>query len=149
MRSAVAVALAAAPFAGLAVVLRQVPSARSAFQPMPWSDAILHAAVLFGLLAAHAACYARWSRGAPRRIELNEALTRLWFVTFGYLVLAAHGPNGPLFVALAMPWAALSFEVHRATVRRQGAYRFAASLGNHGLFLTGLALVGLLGIRTA
>ena len=149
MRPAVAVALAAAPFAGLAVVLRQVPSARSAFQPMPWSDAVLHAAVLLVLLAAHAACYARWSRGAPRRIELNEALTRIWFVVFGYLVVAGHKTTGPLYVALALPWALLSFELHRARVRHDGRYRFAASLGNHGLFLTGLALLGLLGVRAA
>lgn len=147
MRRAGAFALAALPFAALAAVLRQVPSAASAFQPMPWWQAVLHAAVLLGLMAAHAACYARWSRGAPRRIELNEGLTRLWFVAFGYLVVAAHRPTGPLYLALALPWAALSFEAHRATVRRRGAYAAVASLANHGLFQVGLALIGLLAIR--
>ncbi len=143
------VALAVSPFAALAVVLKQVPDAATSFQPMPWSHALGHAAVLLGLMAAHTACYTRWSRGAPGRIAANEALARLWFVAFGFLVVAGHKPTGPLYLALGLGWTALSFLTHRAFVRRQDGYRTLPSLGLWGLFLLGLALVGLLCIKAA
>lgn len=149
MHQAVRLALALLPFAALVPVLRLVPNAATAFQPMPWSHAAGHAVVLAGLMAAHAACYARWNLGAPRRIAQNEALTRLWFVTFGFLVVAGHKPTGLLYASLALPWAALSWQTHRRFVARDGGYRFTANLGLLGLFLFGLALIGLIGVRAA
>ncbi|MEK6985860.1 MAG: hypothetical protein AABX89_05730 [Candidatus Thermoplasmatota archaeon] len=147
MRNAGRVALALLPFAALAPVLRLVPNAATAFQPMPWSHAAGHALVLAGLMAAHAACYARWSVGAPRLIAQNEAFTRLWFVTFGFLVVAGHKPTGGLYLALALPWAALSFLAHRRFALRDGGYRFTTNFGLLGFFLLGLALIGLIGVR--
>ncbi|MEA3204128.1 MAG: hypothetical protein QOI63_1808, partial [Thermoplasmata archaeon] len=137
----------AAPYAGLALVLKQVPDAATSFQPMPWSHAAGHALVLLGLMGLHAACYARWSRGAPRRIAANELLTRLWFVAFGFLVVAAH-PHGPggLFLAAGLAWAGLSWLTHLALARRQGGYRAISNVALLGLFLLGLALLGLVAL---
>src|SRR5688572_18014243 len=112
-------ALAFLPFAGLAYVLRRLPEGRSG-AAMPWSHALAHAAVLAALLLAHAMCYERWHPRAPGRILLNELLTRAWFTAFGTLLVGLHGPNGPWFLALAAPWAALTWLVHRDQVRKEG-----------------------------
>jgi hypothetical protein len=140
-------ALALLPFAALAAVLKQVPDAATSFQPMPWSHAAGHALVLLGLFAAHCACYARWSVGAPRRIAANELMARLWLVVFGFLVVAGHKETGGLYLLLAGLWTALSFLTHRRWVAKQGGYRFLSNLGTWGLFLFGLSLIGLLSIK--
>ncbi|MFO1534504.1 MAG: hypothetical protein ABR586_02450 [Thermoplasmatota archaeon] len=138
------IALAALPYAGLAAVLKQVPDAATSLQPMPWSHAAGHALVLLALMGAHAACYQRWSRGAPGRIAANELLTRLWFVALGSLVVQAH-PDGPgaLFLLGGLLWASLSWLTHLALARRQGGYRALPNVALLGLFLLGLALLGL------
>jgi hypothetical protein len=139
--------LALVPYAGLTAALKQVPDAATRFQPMPWSHAAAHALVLLALMALHAACYARWSRGAPRRIAANELLTRLWFVAFGFLVVAAH-PHGPgaLFLVAGLAWAGLSWLTHLATTRRDGRYCVVPNVALLGLFLLGLALLGLVSL---
>lgn len=137
------IARVGAPYAGLAVALKQVPDAATNFQPMPWSHAAGHALLLLGLMSAHTACYKRWSLGAPRRIALNELLTRLWFVAFGVLVVMVH-PGGPalLFLLAGLAWAALSWLTHLAMTRRHGGYCALPNLAMLGVFLLGLALLG-------
>src|SRR5688572_22319036 len=80
--------LAVAPYAAVAAVLLAVVP--------PW-HAVGHAALLLALMAAHATCYQMWQPHAPRRILLNELLTRLWFAT--YLVLLVGLLDGTLVVA--------------------------------------------------
>jgi hypothetical protein len=141
------IAAALLPYAGLAVVLKQVPDAATSFQPMPWSHAAGHALVLLGLMSAHAACYRRWSVGAPRRIAANELLARLWFVAFGFLVVAAHPfGRGGLFLLGALAWALLSWLTHLALARRDGRYRALPNVALLGLFLLGLALLALVSL---
>jgi hypothetical protein len=138
------IALAAAPFAGLAVVLKQVPDAATSFQPMPWSHAAAHALVLFGLVALHAHFCAKWSPAAPGRIATNELLVRLLLMTFGFLIVAAH-PHGQggLFLLGGLLWAALSWLTHRSLAWRQGGYHTLPNVALLGLFMLGLALLAL------
>src|SRR5262249_44292290 len=132
----------ATPYAGLALVLKQVPDAASRPLPMPWSHAAGNALLLFGLMALHAACYAPWSPGAPRRIAATELLTRLWFAAFGLLVVAAH-PLGHAasFLAAGLAWSGLSWLTHLAMTRRNGGYCALPNTALLGLFLLGLALL--------
>src|ERR1041385_6033399 len=129
-------ALAVAPFLVLAAVLRDVPLPPATSTPLPWTWAVGNAALLLAALTAHTWCYARWQPAAPRRMLANEALARLWFVVYGVLLVQRVGPNGWAFSLVAVPWAALAWEVHRQDVRKRG-YAMAWNLGNWGLFLLG------------
>jgi hypothetical protein len=125
----IAPVLAVAPYVAIAAVLL-------ALLP-PW-QAIGNAALLFGLMAAHAACYRLWQPHAPRRILLNELLTRLWFAT--YLVLLVGLLDGALVVAaLGFPMAVSSWAVHRQLLAR--GYDAAQNVLQLGVFLLLLALI--------
>lgn len=137
---------AVVPFALLVPVLRQVPLPPAGATPLPWSHAILHSGVLLLLMAAHAWCYRRWQLAAPRRILLNEFLTRLWFATFAVLIVQGHAENGWALSFVAVPWAALTWEVHRQEVRSRG-YDVAWNVTNLGLFLVGLWLMAMMALR--
>lgn len=115
--------LAVVPYAAIgAVLLALLP---------PW-QAIGNAALLLALMAAHAACYRLWQPHAPRRILVNELLTRLWFAT--YVVLLGGLLGGSLAVAaLAFPVAVSSWLVHRRFVR--GGYQAAQNVLQLGVFL--------------
>jgi hypothetical protein len=141
------IALAAAPFVGLAIVLKQVPDAATSFQPMPWSHAAAYALVLLGLVALHAHFCAKWSPAAPRRIATNELLVRLLLVTFGLLIVAAH-PHGQggLFLLGGLLWAALSWLTHRSLAWKEGGYRALPNVALLGLFMLGLALLALVSL---
>lgn len=143
LQGTLAFAAAAAPFVLLAAVLQLLPLPPARLGPVPWSWAIGNAALLFGAFVAHTVCYARWQPHAPRRILVNEALARLWFVAYGVILVGRATPHGFVFLLLALPWAALCWEVHRADVRRRG-YDVAWNLAAWGLFLLGLALFELL-----
>ena len=140
--------MAVATFATLAGVLHQVP-AHPGGDPMPWWQALAHTVLLFGLMAAHAFCYAAWAPHAPNRILVNEFLTRSWFVLFGLLVVASHGDTGPIYLVMASAWAVAGWCTHYFVLRAQKAYRPVENLAQQGLFLLGLALMGLIGIRLA
>lgn len=140
--------MAVATFATLAAVLHQVPSHPGA-GPMPWWQAAAYAAALFALMAAHARCYALWAPVAPNRILVNEFLTRSWFVVFGLLVVSFHGDTGPIYLVMAAAWAVASWCTHYLVLRSQKGYRTLENLAQHGLFLVGLALMGLVAIRLA
>jgi hypothetical protein len=130
---------AAAPFATLAGVLRQMPEAPGG-GPMPWLHAALCSAVLLALLGWQSWCYARWSPAAPNRILVNEFLTRTWFVLFGLLVVGLGADTGGVYLALAAGLAVGSWCVHYLVLRSQGSYRALENLAQHGLFLLGVAL---------
>jgi hypothetical protein len=147
MRPGLAWALALAPFCGLAAVLLQVPGTVASAEPMPAWQAAAHTAVLFGLMAAHSWCYAAWTPHAPNRMLVNEFLTRSWFVLFGLLLVSAQGDAGPLYLVMAAAWAVASWCTHYLVLRTQKGYRALENLAQHGLFLLGLALMALLGIR--
>lgn len=147
MRRAIAWVLALAPFAGLAAVLLQVPGTTHAPDPMPAWQAVVHAGALLALMAAHAWCYALWTPHAPNRMLVNEFLTRSWFVLFGLLLVSAQGDGGPIYLVMAAAWAVASWCTHYLVLRTQKGYRALDNLAQHGLFLLGLALMALLGIR--
>lgn len=140
--------MALATFAALAGVLHAIPS-----QPgggaMPWWQAAAGSALLFGLMAAHAHGYAAWTPHAPNRVLVNEFLTRAAFVLSGLLVVSAHGDTGPLYLVMAAAWAVASWCTHYLVLRAQKSYRPVENLAQLGLFLLGLALMALLGIRLA
>ena len=140
--------MVAACFVTLAGVLHAMPAHPGA-GPMPWWQAAGHAALLLALMAAHAFCYAAWTRHAPNRMLVNEFLTRSWFVLFGLLVVSAHGDTGPIYLVMAAGWAVASWCTHYLVLRAQKGYRAVENLAQLGLFLLGLALMGLLGIRLA
>ncbi|MEK6976154.1 MAG: hypothetical protein AABY18_07415 [Candidatus Thermoplasmatota archaeon] len=120
----IAPALAVAPYAALAIVLHGLP--------LSWPAAIGNAALLLGLMAAHAWCYSLWQPHAPDRILANELLTRLWFATD--VVLLVGLLDGALVVAaLAFPLAVSSWLVHRRLVVR--GYRVAENLLHLGIVL--------------
>jgi hypothetical protein len=48
---------------------------------------------------------------------------------------------------MAAPWAVASWCTHFLALRSQGRYHVAANVGMLGLFLLGLALIGLLTVR--
>jgi hypothetical protein len=100
-------------------------------------------------MAAHARCYSLWTPHAPNRMLVNEFLTRSWFVLFGLLVVAAHGDTGPLYLVMASAWGVAAWCTHYLVLRSQKGYRVLENLAQHGLFLLGLALMGLLSIRLA
>jgi hypothetical protein len=79
----------------------------------------------------------------------NEFLTRSWFVLFGLLVVSAHGDTGPLYLVMAAAWAVAAWCTHYLVLRMHRAYRPVEHLAQLGLFLVGLALMALLGIRLA
>jgi hypothetical protein len=145
-RRAVAV-LAVAPFVTLAGVLRQLPGGTDSLAPMPWPHAAGHAALLLGLMAAHAWGYAQWQPHAPNRLLVNEFLTRMWFVLFGLILVGLHGDYGSLFFLLAAPWAVASWCTHYLVLRGQGAYSAGGNLAMLGLFLLGLALMALVCVK--
>ena len=136
-------AWAGLPFVLLALVLKQVPDASSRPHAMPWSHAGGNAILLLALLSAHVLCYPRWHPFSAKRVALNELLARLWFVAFGFLVVAIH-PGGPafLFAAAGTSWALLAWLTHLALVKRTGGYPRLPSLALWGVFLLGLALLG-------
>ncbi len=92
------------------------------------------------------ACYARWQPAAPRRMLLNEALARLWFAVYGAIIVGRATPLGFAFLLMAVPWAALCWEVHRQEVQESG-YVAAWNLANWGLFLLGLSLLELAAVN--
>lgn len=141
--------LAAAPFITLSGVLKQLPDGGRLGVPMSWGSSLLHAGILLGLVAAHAWCYARWQPHAPNRILVNEFLTRLWFVLFGLLLVGAVSEYGGLFLVMAAAWAVASWCTHYLILRRQERYAPGANIAQLGLFLLGLALVGLICVRLA
>lgn len=134
------------PFLLLVPVLHFVPLPPATTLTVSWGWAVANAALLLGAFTAHVTCYARWQPAAPRRMLLNEALARLWFAVYGALVVGRVTPLGPAFLLVAVPWAALSWEVHRQEVRKAG-YARAWNLANWGLFLLGLSLMELVAVR--
>lgn len=123
-------ALAVASYIGIALALRGLP--------LSWAASIGNAALLFGLLSAHAWCYQRWQPYAPGRILVNELLTRLWFAT--YVVLLVGLLDGAMVVAvLGFPLAVSSWLVHRRLVRR--GYQVAENVLQLGVTLLLLAVV--------
>jgi len=141
--------MAVLPYAVLAAVLKQLPDPASHGAPAPWGHAGFHAAVLLGLMAAHSWCYARWAVHSPNRMLVNEFVARAWFVLVGLLLVGAYGDAGPLFLTMAAPLAVASWCVHYLVLRRQGCYRVLENVGLLGLFLCGLALVGLICVKQA
>lgn len=140
--------MAVATFATLAGVLRQVPAQPGAVG-MPWWQAGGAAAVLFALMLPHASRYAAWAPHSPNRLLVNEFLLRSGFVLAGLLVVSAHGDTGPIYLVMAAAWAVASWCTHYLVLRSQGGYRATENLAQLGLFLVGLALMGLIGIRLA
>lgn len=138
-------ALASIAFAGLVPALRWVPVPPAATAPIPWPHAAAHAFLLAGLLGAHTWCYARWRSHAPGRILANELLARLWFAVYGAIVVGRASPDGLGFLLVGVPWAALTWEVHRQDVRKRG-YDASWNLANWGLFLMGLVLLEALAV---
>lgn len=138
--SPTALAVAAAPFAFLAAVVRFVPLPPAAVTPTPWPQALGTAALLLAAFWAHTWCYARWQPHAPRRMLANELMARLWFVAYAVVVVGNASPNGFRLLWLAVPWAVLAWEVHRDDVRKNG-YRVAWNLGAWGVYLLGLFLL--------
>lgn len=130
------------PFALLVPVFRYIPLPPHATVPLPWGWAVGNAALLLAAFTAHVACYARWQPAAPRRLLLNEALARLWFAVYGAIVVGRATPLGLEFLLMAVPWAALCWEVHRQEVRKAG-YDATWNLANWGLLLLGLSLLEL------
>lgn len=121
--------LALAPYAAIAAVLL-------ALLP-PW-QAVGNAALLLALMAAHATCYRLWQPHAPRRILVNELLTRLWFATYAVLLVGLL--DGAVVVAaLAFPLAVTSWLLHRSLLRN--GYRTAENVLQLGVFLLLLTLV--------
>jgi hypothetical protein len=147
MRRGLAWALALAPFAGLGVVLRSMPGLASRANAMPAWEAAGHTLVLLGVMGLHSWCYSLWTPHAPNRMLVNEFLTRSWFVLFGLLLVSTQGDAGPLYLVMAAAWAVASWCTHYLVLRTQKGYRPLENLGQHGLFLVGLALMALLGIR--
>jgi hypothetical protein len=139
--------LAVVPFVVLAGVLKQLPDAVTGAPLQPWPHAAVHSIILLGLMVAHAACYRLWVPHAPNRMLVNEFLTRSWFVLFGLVLIGMHGDMGPIFLLLAAPWAVASWCTHYLILRRQRCYRVLENIAILGLFLLGLALMGLLCIR--
>lgn len=138
--------LAGLPFALLVPAFRFVPLPPHHGATTPWEWTVIHAAILAAAFAAHVACYARWQPRAPGRMLLNEALARLWFVTYGILVVGRASPQGLAFLLVGVPWAALAWEVHRQDVRKRG-YDPTWNLAAWGLFLLGLTGVELVAIH--
>jgi hypothetical protein len=114
---------------------------------MAWPSAAAGAGLLLALMAAHAWSYARWTQVAPNRMLVNEFVARAWFVLFGLLAVGLHADTGPLFLLMASALAVASWCVHYLVLRRQGCYRILENIGLLGLFLLGLALIGLLSLR--
>src|SRR5205085_4601582 len=107
-------------YIALAGILRQVPDGFTVPMPMPWSHAVLHSVILFGLMSAHAVCYRLWTPHAPNRMLVNEFLTRIWFILFGLLVIGMAGDEAPIFFVMAAPWAVASWCTHYLLLRREG-----------------------------
>ncbi len=140
-----AAAVAVAPFAFLAAAFRLLPLPPFGTAPVPWAWAAGNAALLLLAFSAHAWCYARWQPHAPGRMLANELMARLWFAAYGVLVVGRASPNGFRLLWLAVPWAALCWEVHRQDVRR-GGYRAIWNLGAWGVYLLGLGLLELVAV---
>lgn len=136
------------PFVLLVPVLRYVPLPPYSAVPLPWWVALANAALLLAAFTAHVACYARWQPAAPGRMLLNEALARLWFAVYGAIVVGRATPLGFAFLLMALPWAALCWEVHRQEVKKAG-YDAGWNLANWGLFLLGLSLLELAAVAAA
>lgn len=115
------------PFAALAGILQAW---------VPRGQAGGHAALLFGLMVAHALCYARWQPHAPRRILVNEWLARLWFVVYATLLVQARSDVGAMMLGLGTAWASCTAILHARLVRR--GYRSAENVLQLGVFLLGL-----------
>ena len=139
--------LAVVPYVVLAAVLHQLPDPLVAGSDQSWLHGAIHAAILLGLMTAHAASYALWVAHAPNRILVNEFLTRAWFVLFGLLLVGLVTETGAIFLVLAAPWAVASWCTHYLVLRRQGRYGTSDNVAILGLFLVGLALMGLLCVR--
>lgn len=118
------------PFAALAYALLDLPISRL--------RAVGNAALLFVLMVAHAACYARWQPRAPNRILVNELLARLWFAVYAILIAGLLGGN-MLAAALGLPLAFASWQVHRA--RLNGTYHVVDNVVQLGIYLALLAVV--------
>jgi hypothetical protein len=138
--------LAVGPFIALAAVLHRLPDPHGGLNADAWPHAIVHTTILFGLMAAHAACYRRWSAASPNRMLVNEFLTRIWFVVFGLLLVGMAGDQAPIFAVMAAPWAVASWCTHYLLLRGQGSYVVATNLTVLGVFLLGLALMGLIAV---
>ena len=145
----VALGLAVAPFAALAGVLGAAPGGVGPMDAMPGWQAAAPAILLLGLMAAHARCYSLWTPHAPNRMLVNEFLTRAWFVLFGLLAVSARGDTGPIYLVMGAAWAVASWCTHYLVLRSQKGYRALENLALHGLFLVGLALMGVFSIRIA
>lgn len=136
--------LAVAPFVALSGVLKQLPDAADGGGPMPWSYAVAYTLLLLGLLGAHSWLYARWQPHAPNRILVNEFLTRLWLVLFGLLLVGLNGDYGGIYLVMAAAWAVASWCTHYLVLRQQGGYSAGVNLAMLGLYVLGLALMGLI-----
>lgn len=127
-------------FALLVPVFRLLPLPPASAAPVPWLVAVGNAGLLLVAFAAHTFCYARWHPHAPRRIVANELLARLWFAAYGAIVVGRASTLGFAFLLMAVPWALLSWEVHRQEIGKAG-YAGSRALPHWGLFLLGLALM--------
>lgn len=132
-------AAAVTPFVLLVPILRLLPLPPAVLGPVPWAWAVGNGALLLAAFGAHTWCYARWAPHAPKRMLVNELLARLWFVAYAVVLVGRASANGWRILLVAVPWALLSWEVHRNDVRRHG-YRVAWNLGAWGTYLVGLAL---------
>lgn len=118
------------PFAALGYVLQDLPISRV--------RAVGNAVLLFGLMVAHATCYARWQARAPNRMLVNELLARLWFAV--YIILVAGLLDGSLAAAaLGLPLAFASWQVHRA--RLNGTYHAVDNVVQLGVYLALLGVI--------
>lgn len=130
-RRAAAWALAGVPYVTLAFALHGVTSS--------WPQALGNAGLLFGLMWAHATCYALWQPYAKGRILLNELLTRLWFALDAVLVAGWLDLDLRLVGTVGLVWAVASWGLHRRLVRT--GYVVVDNVALLGLFLAGLAVV--------
>lgn len=140
---------AIAPFATLAAVLRQFPAEPGAVELIPTWQALTAAAVLFAAMAGHSLASSRWTPHAPNRMLVNEFLVRAAFALAGLVAVSLFGDTGPLYLVMASAWAVAAWCTHYLVLRMQGAYRVLENLAQHGLFLLGLALMGLIAVRLA
>ena len=127
-------AAAPLPYVALAVLLQRLLGS--------WPQATGNTALLAVAMTAHAKCYSLWQPGAPRRILLNEGLTRLWFAAYAVLVASWLGLDEGFVAAAGLAWAAFTWMLHRSLVRR--GYAVDENVAMLGVFLAGLAEVLLL-----
>lgn len=145
----VAWTMALATFVTLGGVLHQFPAHAGSAQLLPWWQAFASATLLFLLMALHAFGSAAWTPHAPNRMLVNEFLVRSCFGLLGLLVVAAHGDTGAIYLVMASAWVVAAWCTHYLLLRAQKGYRAVENLAQQGLFLVGLALMALVGIRLA